>query len=138
MKNDYFLPRIMIITLIVMLGVGCEKNPVEPTPSGIVGLVSQSADDALNIVTWVVDGTVGDPRISWITWELSSGESIVWSGSTITYSGVPTDVGVYYSDVNSNSKIDVGDTFCVKAPGDGDYTLRWYIGEGYGEYMADY
>jgi len=35
--------------------------------------------------------------------------------------------GLYYTDVNQNDLIDVGDTFCVKAPEDGFFTLDWTV-----------
>ena len=74
-----------------------------------------------------------------VDWELTNDQgNVVWSGTAPKYTGVPDSAGVFYIDVNQNDKIDVGDTFCVKTPENGHFTLRWHIDEHMGEYMADY
>lgn len=138
-RNNILAIRMLAMLLLVVLSSSCTENTEKKEETGIIGLQQLSTNDELNIVNWTVDGIVGDPKLSSVDWELKNDmDSIVWSGIAVKYTETPNVVGVYYIDVNQNNSIDVGDTFCVKTPGDGHYILRWYIGEGYGEYMADY
>ncbi len=131
--------RLLALMLFVLFTYNCSQSDPEEIESGIIGLQEASRDDALNIVNWSVDGSVGNPKLSWVDWELKNDQdSTVWVGIAAIYTTIPTAAGVYYQDINNNNSIDVGDIFTVKAPEDGGYTLRWYIAEGYGEYWADY
>ncbi len=138
-RNNILAINMFAMMLLVVLSSSCTENGEKNEETGIIGLQYLGTNDELNIVNWTVDGVVGDPKLNSVDWELKNDtDEIVWSGIAVKYTEIPNVVGVYYLDVNQNNLIDVGDTFCVKAPENGHYILRWYIGEGYGEYMADY
>ena len=126
MGTTTFMIGIFVMMLLVILSVGCveEKSQIY----GILGLEQLNANDELNIVNLTVQGIQGEPELNSVDWELKNDlGNVVWSGNAITYTEIPRAMGVYYIDVNQNGKIDVGDTFCVKAPEDGFFTLDWTV-----------
>jgi len=110
---------------LVVFSIGCVE---EKKVYGGLGLVKLNANDELNIVNMTVDGIFGEPKLNTVNFELKNElGNIVWSGIPVYYIEIPDEVGVYYIDVNQNDLIDTGDTFCVKAPEDGFFTLDWTV-----------
>lgn len=115
-----------IVVLSAVLAGGCGSGEVKTEQPALIGMVKLAADDGLDMVTWEVDGTFGDPELGSFDWELKQDDAVLtWSGLAVKKDSLPGAPGVYYIDSNGNGMIDVGDTFRVKAPSDGDYTLYW-------------
>jgi hypothetical protein len=140
MKSKNMLVAAMcMMVLVLLLTSGCAAGEVKKEQPGLLGLVKLDTDDELNIVNWTVDGTQNDPKLGSVNWELKQDDStLVWSGIAAEINGIPDAAGVYYIDVNKNDRIDIGDTFRVKAPEDGNFTLYWNIGGNVGQYDSHY
>ena len=112
--------------LLMVLISGCFGGEVKVREYIFMGLEKQDANDDLNIVNLTVQGLNQEPTLNTFVFELKNDYGqVIWSGTARKYIKIPDSAGVYYIDVNQNDKIDVGDTFCVKAPRDGFYTLIW-------------
>lgn len=132
-----FMIGIFAMMLLVILSVGCveEKSKIY----SILGLEKLNANDELNIVNLTVQGLQGEPKLNTVNFEFKNAyEEVIWSGNAVTYIEIPSAMGVYYIDVNQNDKIDVGDTFCVKAPEDGFFTLNWNVDGNPGQFNSDF
>ena len=128
---------ICAMMLLVVFSIGCveEKKKVY----GILGLVKLDANDELDIVNLTVDGIHGEPKLNTVNFELKNAyEEVIWSGNAIKYTDIPDTAGVYYTDMNQNDMIDVGDTFCVKAPNNGDFVLRWEVDGNPGQFESGF
>ena len=126
--------------LVAVHASGCIQSGEKEETLRLIGLEKLDANEELNIVNWTVQGNTGKPpKPSSVDWDLiSEPGNTAWHGIAIEYTGLPGSTGVYHIDFNQNDKIDVGDTFCVKAPENGSFTLRWFLDGNTGEYMAYY
>ena len=140
-KNSILHPIAMCaIMLLVVLISGCIGGEVKVREYIFMGLEKQDANDELNIVNLTIQGLNQEPTLNTFVFELKNANGqAVWSGAAKKYIKIPDSAGVYYIDVNQNNKIDIGDTFCVKAPQDGFYTLIWNEeGINYFEFESDF
>ena len=128
-KNMPAAGAMCAMMLVAVLVSGCTAaGPVKTEQPALIGLVKLDTNDELNIVNWTVDGTLGDPKLGSFDWDLRVQDNpsmVVWSGIAEQSNAIPEAPGVYHVDVNQNGSIDVGDTFRVKAPEDGAFTLLW-------------
>ena len=114
------------IMLLIVVISGCIGGEVKVREYIFMGLEKKDANDTLNIVNLTIQGLNQEPTLNTFVFELKNANGqIVWSGTAKKYIKIPDSDGVYYIDVNQNNKIDMGDTFCVKAPRDGLHTLVW-------------
>ena len=124
--RNKILFRLSAILILMVLISGCIGGEVKVREYIFMSLEKLNANDQLNIVNLTVQGLNQEPKLNTFVFELKNANAeVIWSGNAVKYAEIPDSAGVYYIDVNQNNKIDVGDTFCVKAPEDGFYTLNW-------------
>ncbi|MBU1940744.1 MAG: hypothetical protein KKC68_03120 [Candidatus Thermoplasmatota archaeon] len=116
-----------VLMVLLVLVSGClGGGEVKVREYIFMGLEKLNANDELNIVNLTVQGLNLEPRLNTFNFALKNGYGeVIWSGNAVNYTEIPDSTGVYYIDVDQNNKIDVGDTFCVKAPEDGFFILNW-------------